>query len=263
MATAKITLIGLSNYNSNLFHYMVLPDNIDRDLLIDCILMRCGEFEVLYPNPNYMQSAINVWSRKWYRTFEKWVNVLSMEYDPLSNYDRTETWTDTGSGNSTNQINGTNTETINDTNSETITNDTTTTHTSTGTATDNSTGSGNSESVNTVSAFDSSSYVPHDKNNSSTSTTNESISSTSANGTDEMENDVTRNGQNNTSRNGQNTSTSTENSSNTLSHTGRMYGNIGVTTSQQMLQSELDIATWNLYEHISDIFASEFCIMVY
>ena len=40
-------------------------------------------------------------------------------------------------------------------------------------------------------------------------------------------------------------------------------GNIGVTTSQQMLEAELDIVTWNLYEHISDIFIDEFCILVY
>lgn len=44
---------------------------------------------------------------------------------------------------------------------------------------------------------------------------------------------------------------------------GRAYGNIGVTTSQQMLQSELDIAAWNLYEHIADLFCAEFVIPVY
>lgn len=42
-----------------------------------------------------------------------------------------------------------------------------------------------------------------------------------------------------------------------------LYGNIGVTTSQQMLRDELDIVTWNLYEHISDLFIEEFCILIY
>ena len=44
---------------------------------------------------------------------------------------------------------------------------------------------------------------------------------------------------------------------------GRIHGNIGVTTSQQMLQAELDIAQWNLYEHITDLFLSEFVIPIY
>lgn len=46
-------------------------------------------------------------------------------------------------------------------------------------------------------------------------------------------------------------------------HSGRIHGNIGVTTSQQMLQSEFDIARWNIYEKITDLFATEFCIMIY
>lgn len=46
-------------------------------------------------------------------------------------------------------------------------------------------------------------------------------------------------------------------------HKGHLWGNIGVTTSQQMLQSEYDIAEWNLVKHITDMFIQKFCIMVY
>ena len=46
-------------------------------------------------------------------------------------------------------------------------------------------------------------------------------------------------------------------------HEGHMWGNIGVTTSQQMLQAEYDIAEWNLVQHITDMFLQKFCIMVY
>ena len=46
-------------------------------------------------------------------------------------------------------------------------------------------------------------------------------------------------------------------------HSGRVHGNIGVTTSQQMLQSELDLARFNLVQEITDLFVLEFCVMVY
>lgn len=46
-------------------------------------------------------------------------------------------------------------------------------------------------------------------------------------------------------------------------HNGHIYGNIGVTTSQAMLQAQLDIVQWNIYEHITDLFMQEFCIMIY
>ena len=44
---------------------------------------------------------------------------------------------------------------------------------------------------------------------------------------------------------------------------GRVHGNVGVTTSQQMLISELDLGYWNIYEKITDLFLTEFVIPVY
>lgn len=42
-----------------------------------------------------------------------------------------------------------------------------------------------------------------------------------------------------------------------------IHGNIGVTTSQQMLQAELDVQRFNIYQAITDTFIQEFCILVY
>lgn len=84
-----------------------------------------------------------------------------------------------------------------------------------------------------VSAYDSSSYQPKDKVTSS----------------ETIDNDTTEN----------NTSTL----DNTGVHAGRIHGNIGVTTSQQMLESELDLGYWNIYSRITDMFLKEFCIMIY
>ena len=44
---------------------------------------------------------------------------------------------------------------------------------------------------------------------------------------------------------------------------GRAHGNIGVTTSQQMLQAEWDVAKLNIYEEAADLFLTEFCIYTY
>ena len=49
----------------------------------------------------------------------------------------------------------------------------------------------------------------------------------------------------------------------TNTHEGRLYGNIGVTTSQQMLQSELDLGYWNIYNEIANLFSTEYCIRIY
>ena len=47
-------------------------------------------------------------------------------------------------------------------------------------------------------------------------------------------------------------------------HDGRVHGNIGVTTSQQMIQSSLDLySNFEFYEKMADKFTNEFCIKVY
>ena len=62
---------------------------------------------------------------------------------------------------------------------------------------------------------------------------------------------------------GSSIASSSGNSNETIKHSAHLYGNIGVTTSVQMLKEQLDVVEWNLYEHISDIFIDEFCILVY
>lgn len=72
---------------------------------------------------------------------------------------------------------------------------------------------------------------------------------------------------NNTNSNG--SGSTTENESGTskrdLTHkrTGRTHGNIGVTTSQQMIQSEREVAMFNIYDIIAESFVENFCLMVY
>lgn len=58
--------------------------------------------------------------------------------------------------------------------------------------------------------------------------------------------------------------TSSTGSSRTKSkHSGYVHGNIGVTTSQQMLMSERDVADFSIYDVIAQDFAREFCMYLY
>lgn len=49
----------------------------------------------------------------------------------------------------------------------------------------------------------------------------------------------------------------------TRAHTGRLHGNIGVTTNQQMIQSELDLRIYDIYETLAKMFEKDFLIRVY
>ena len=263
MAIAKLTMIGLHewmlDHNDDLFRDLTIPAGIDKTTLVNNILMRGGEFEVLYSNPYFMQTIIGTWSSKWQRTMEKWLAALSIEYDPLNNYDRTEIYTDIRSEgektSNTMKENGALSSNEGNTGSESIKRE------ENALGTDSSDSEGDGSSTNTVSAYDASDYQAHDKNESANHGTNISNSLTSAQGetTRDTSDDKTRNDFTYKDADS-NTDRSLESS---IEHSAHLYGNIGVTTSQQMLESELDIAKWNLYEQITDLFLNEFCIYVY
>lgn len=53
------------------------------------------------------------------------------------------------------------------------------------------------------------------------------------------------------------------NSTEDSTHHGRMHGNIGVTTTQHMIQEERRVADWNMYEYLIDKFKQQFLLLVY
>ena len=232
MSAAKMTLIAFDRFfsanNDDLFVNLTLPTGIDKDILTNNILLKGADFEVMYSDPFFLQEAIGMWSGKWQRTFEKWVDALAIEYNPLENYDRKEDWSDTlNRGVKTNARRDTgNTRTFD--NTDTTTPGTTITE------------------ETQVSAYDSSSYQPSQQ--VTTSPTGDG--------------DVLAHAGTIKDEYGEGTSGSETENSKTV-RDGRIHGNIGVTTSQQMLEAELKIAEWNLYEHITDLFLEEFVIPIY
>lgn len=49
----------------------------------------------------------------------------------------------------------------------------------------------------------------------------------------------------------------------TRTHSGRLHGNIGVITNQKMIQSELDLRIYDIYETLATMFERDFLIRVY
>lgn len=208
MSSSKLTMIGLYEYDPTIFDNLSLPEGLDKDTLVDNILLRSGEFEVIYPDADFMKFSIGAWSRKWSATITRWVTALAIEYNPLENYNRYEHWTDER------DISG-----------------------SEGGSSSGSTGgTTGSTTTNKVSAYDAGdALTTHDQSES--------------------------HGSDSTSNSGE--YSSEHSTDDDLEHDGRIHGNIGVTTSQQMLLSELDLGYWNIYEKITDLFLTEFVIPIY
>lgn len=162
-----LSLLGLYQYNDQLFDGLRLPSGVNKETLVDNLLAETAEFEIIYPDPEFMANMIAVWSEKELPVWEKLENTLHYDYDPISNYDRHEESTNTG------------------------------------------------ESLGKVAGYNASDLV----NSSGAST------------------DVKR--------------------------AARMWGNIGVTTTQQMIEEERRVSQFNISDYIIESFKRRFCLLVY
>lgn len=279
MSLAKVTAIGyeqlLQHDGTSLFEDAVFPASLDRNTIINTALARSGEFEVVYENPYFMKDLITNWAKSYYRTFEKWARVYFSDYDPLENYNRTEIWEDNDNrakfwedhdsriNSGENRVNRTEKTEDNQNRVESGKD----LQTGVNNTFANSSIDGTTE--NKVSAYDSADYSPKDKeiSDSDTASTGANVSNNSNvhNGSSHDKNihegDIS-------DINAHNDLTQGSSKHNDLSHgntkhEGHMFGNIGTMTSQQMGEAEYQIARFNIYEQIADLFIKEFCICVY
>lgn len=244
MATMRLTMIGAYKYDPELFSSLDLPSAIDRETAINNIVVRCGESPLLYDNPDFIKLMIGTWSKKWKDSIERMLLALEEEYNPLHNFDRYEKYDDERHNTDSNRTDSQN--------------DRTSTYNRS--ITENTEGeegidySGNDETINLISAFNSNEYQPNNKStldSSNNSDRDYNESKTTSHGGSDSTSDVLGE-----SKNGKFDETS--------KHDGHLYGNIGVTTSQQMLQAELDLRSKvNIYDVIAEMFYKEFCVYVY
>ena len=180
---ATMSLLGLWTANKGLFDFLKIPAALNKQTLIDNLLMECAELEILYPDAEFMREAIGAWSSVEVDKWEELEKTLHYDYDPIANYDRREEWTDDSEGSST----------------------------ATSTATGKQAGYNSQELV----------------------TSDGSESGGSSSGTSKSK------------------------------HIGTVSGNIGVTTTQQMIEEERRISVFDIDHVIIQEFKKEFCIMVY
>lgn len=95
---SRITIIGMNDYanltNQDLFENLVLPEELDRDVVINTIIMKTADLPLAFPSFEFLQKQIGAWSKRKKPIFDKWVWLLSQKYNPLYNYDRVEEYTD-------------------------------------------------------------------------------------------------------------------------------------------------------------------------
>lgn len=201
---ASLSILGLYNYDTTIFENFTVPTGVDAATALNTLIYDNAPFEILYPDPATMKFMIGLWCTKEMPIWERVYTAVQAQYNPIQNYNRTESWTDATGENATGSSSTTTEAYIDE------------------------------EDKNSVVGYNETAFTNKDK----------------------------------TERDGHDTTFITGNSSGnrneTTTHTGNISGNIGVTTSQEMLEQELEVAPkLDIYKYISESFKQRFCLMVY
>lgn len=195
-----------------LFDGIALPEGLDHDSMVNSILFEAAELPPIYTDPALLKQMITHYFKTRLAIHTHLVSVLSLEYDPIENYNRYETRSTSG----TNAV----------------------TRSNSGTVTSSTNGSTSGEVENKVSAFNADTYQPDDHTDSTTTSDTQTETETSA--------------------------SDTENGTHSGQETAHIHGNIGVTTSQQMIESSIDLlGVSDVYRYITADFIKTFCIRCY
>lgn len=187
-------------------------------------------YEVLPPNID-VEAFLTYCATITYQMFNNaWsyqYKALTADYNPINNYDSVENSTDT------HQYTGTQTTehktTKNNTDTPNITR----------------TSNGSNDSAGSLYGFNSTSAVPSDEANGTSQSTDKETGTVTSNGTE----------------NG--TNTRTDNLKETITHELTRSGNIGVTTSQEMIESELELRKKQFYNIMIHDIINFLCLPIY
>ena len=300
---SNMSVLGLYNYDNTLFANMNYPEGFETDdktNLVNNLLCELAELEVLYTSPSFMKTIIGVWSYKEKPTWDRIFAASQMEYNPIENYDRQETSSDvteaTRQHSGTDSVANTGNDVTAFSGSDSKTNSGTDTTTNSGkdttqnsgsdavanTGTDSTTHGGTDTTTNKVAGFDSNTLVDHDSSALAHGHTESLLHGHTATTTFGRKEELTHghvealqhghvetvqmghsetltHGHTETTTHGEKIADDSE-----VTHTSRIHGNIGVTTSQQMLEQELEVAPkLNIMNVIIESFKNRFCLLVY
>ena len=230
--TPRLTFIGLYNYDNTIFNQLTLPTGVDKTTAIITFLRVYGECPVLYSDPDFIKSMLGIWSVQNEEPIARIYRALSEEYNPLHNFDRHEEYSDSESSSETASYTGS------ETTAYTGSDATSESESSTSSETDEA----------TISAFNNAGYQPDNKNQRDGEIGRESSR--------DYERDLLDTHARNLadSRSG----------NRRFTHTGHLYGNIGVTKSQEMAIDEVELRMkYDIYGVVADMLHRDFCLYLY
>jgi len=255
-----LSIMGMYEYDPSIFGGLDIPTYTDQDNtvhvinkqnVIDNICLNCAEMEILYPSFDTMKLAIGVWSAANQETWRKLLETQFIQYNPIWNVDAHELetygrgYTDETSYDSQDKrtVDLTDETTYDSQDKRTVD------------LTDKETR--DMTDTKSVMGFNSNTWAESEKMVYSGTDTfeHDGTDTHDFSGSDTTEHD----GTDTIDYSGKDTRTGREDSGREVTR----QGNIGVTTTQKMIEEQREIAEFNIIDYITESFKKRFCLMIY
>lgn len=247
---ATLSLMGMYEYDNTIldfFHYPDKWETVDKDVFVNKLLLDTAELEILYPDADIFKTAIKYWSAAEVQNWNKLYNTTVLDYNPIWNKNGTVTEIE---------------KHIKNNNYTDVTDGTIADHSVTK-GNQNTETSGN-EKTNTTNNTNEKDYVFGFNSEYGAQSGQTVTDDTGSTNTDRSENSKTNNSANTDATTTNNTNFKHDEKENIdREYTRTEQGNIGITTTQQMINEEREVDKFNLMDYIIDRFKQRFCLLVY
>lgn len=247
---ATLSLMGMYEYDNTIldfFHYPDKWETVDKDVFVNKLLLDTAELEVLYPDADIFKTAIKYWSAAEVQNWNKLYDTTVLKYNPIWNKDGTVTEIE---------------KHVKNNNYTDVTDGKIADHSVTK-GNQNTETSGN-EKTNTTNNTNEKDYVFGFNSESAAQSGQTVTDDTGRTNTDRSENIKTNNSANTDATTTNNTNFKHDEKENIdREYTRTEQGNIGITTTQQMINEEREVDKFNLMDYIIDRFKQRFCLLVY
>lgn len=90
-----LSFLGLYNYDDSLFDALTVPTGVNKDAVVNNLMLSTNTLSVVYPNPNTLKAALGMFSEMMMPTWQRVFDALQTQYVALYNVDISESETRT------------------------------------------------------------------------------------------------------------------------------------------------------------------------
>lgn len=90
-----LSFLGLYNYDDSLFDALTVPTGVNKDTVVNNLMLSTNALSVVYPNPDTLKAALGMFSEMMMPTWQRAYDALQIQYEALYNMDIAESETRT------------------------------------------------------------------------------------------------------------------------------------------------------------------------